>query len=178
VNRDVLHKIRMKNRILPLYEWVNKNNPAPEKQYGKVWWDTIEFYYRLADTFPDCNASVISTYAIETPPPCEELLLPTVQLQLPTAKVVLQHDFALLAPYWTLAVKRQSDVAMDGFGLFDPPGIVPDKNLQRLPKAWRFRPMAKNPQRFCCQVEDEFHVFTFLWILSHGKPPTIQRKRR
>jgi len=83
----------MKNRTLPLYEWVSKNNPAPEKQYDKGWWDTIEFYYRLADTFPDCNASVISTYTIETPPPCEELLLPTVQLQLPTAKGCMTEFF-------------------------------------------------------------------------------------
>ena len=166
----------MKNRILPLYEWVSKNNPAPEKLYDKGWWDTIEFYYRLADTFPDCNARVISTYTIETPPPCEELLLPTVQLQLPKAKVVLQHDFAPLAPYWTLAVKRQSHAAIDGFGLFDPPVIVPDKNLHRLPKAWRFRPMAKNPQQFCCQVDDEFHVFTFLWILSHARNLRVPRK--
>ena len=77
----------MKNRTLPLYEWVSKNNPSSEKEYDKGWWDTIEFYYRLADTFPDCNASVISTYTIQTPPPCEALLLPTVQLHLPTAKV-------------------------------------------------------------------------------------------
>ena len=168
----------MKKRTLPLYEWVSKNNPPPQKQYDKGWWDTIEFYYRLADTFPECMPSVISTYIIQTPPPCEELLLPTVQLHFPVAKVVLQHDFAPLAPFWTLAVKRQTSAAMDVFGLFEPSAIVPDKNLHRLPKAWRFRQMAGNPQRFCCQVDDEFHVFTFLWILSHGKKLSVQGKRR
>src|SRR5207247_5426894 len=113
-----------------------------------------------------------------TPPPCEELLLPTVQLHLPTAKVVLQHDFALLAPFWTLAFERQTSVPMGVFGLFNPATPVPDRILTRLPKAWRFQPMDKDPKRFCCQVGDEFHVFTFLWILSYRKPPTLQRKRR
>ncbi|PYJ83000.1 MAG: hypothetical protein DME22_16820 [Verrucomicrobia bacterium] len=168
----------MKNRILPLYEWVSKNNPAPEKQYDKGWWDTIEFYYRLADTFPDCNASVISTYAIQTPPPCEELLLPTVLLHLPAAAVVLQHDFAPLPPFWTLAIERQTSSPIDVFGLFEPGAITPNRNLARLPNTWRFQPMAKDPKRFCCQVGDEFHVLTFLWILSRGKPPTLRRKRR
>jgi len=40
----------MKHRTLPLYEWVSKNNPPPERQYGKGWWDTIEFYYSASPT--------------------------------------------------------------------------------------------------------------------------------
>jgi hypothetical protein len=175
---SLLNSLNMKHRSLPLYEWVNKYNPPPEKQYDKGWWDTIEFYYRLKDEFPKSKPVVIGTYVIETPPPCEELVLPTVRLQLSAATVVLHHDFAPLAPYWTLAAKRQTRTAIDSFGLFEPSATVPDENFQRLPNAWRFPPMAKNPQRFCCQVGDEFHVFTFLWILNHGNPPTARRRRR
>ena len=166
----------MKHRNLPLYEWVNKNNPLPEKQYGKGRWDTIEFYYRLKDSFPKSKPVVIGTYIIQTPPPCEDLELPTVQLRLPAATVVLQHDFAPLAPYWTLAVDCQTRAAMDVFGLFEPSATVPDENLRRMPNAWRFGPMSRNPQQFCCQVDDEFHVFTFLWILSHARNLRVPRK--
>ena len=165
----------MKHRNPTLYEWVSKNNPPPEKEYGKGWWDTIEFYYRLADAFPKSEPVVVSTYVIQTPPPCEDLKLPTLQLRLPAAKVVLQHDFAPLAPYWTLAVKRETSTPTDVFGLFEPSETVPDKNLHRLPNTWRFGPMARNPQQFCCQVDDEFHVFTFLWILGHAMNMQVPR---
>src|SRR5438132_13614966 len=107
----------MKNRILPLYEWVSKNNPAPDKQFDKGWWDTIEFYYRLADTFRDCNASVISTYAIQTPPPCEELLLPTILLHLPAAAVVLLLYFSPLSSFWPFAIERLSSSPLDVSGM-------------------------------------------------------------
>lgn len=157
-----------RKRLPSLSDWVSANNPSADKEYGKGWWDTIEFLYDLLSGLPRCDARVIGTFRMKTPPPIEELLMPVVRLRLPTARVVLKREFPPLPPDWTVSVACNARGAILPCGLFDPKAAVPAPDLAVLPAAWRFGTFVKNRRRFCCQIEDDSRVFTLLWILSHG----------
>ncbi len=154
-----------------LHEWVAANNPSEDKEYGKGWWDTIEFLYDLLSVFPRSDARVIETFVMQTPPPVEELLMPVVRLRLPTARVVLKREFPPLPPDWTVSVACSAAGAILPCGLFDRNAAVPASDLAVFPVAWRFGTYAKNRSRFCCQIDDEYRMFTLLWILGHGMRP-------
>lgn len=142
------------------YKWVSKNNPPDEKQYGKGWWDTIEFIYKIAKTEP----RVISTFVMETPPPTETLLIPIVLLKFDDFEIVLKSNFGWFPNEWLISVKRKDNKPIALFDLVTP--IDKPKYFSRVPKAWQFGHLNANSQKFSGMVRTEDELFALIWILE------------
>src|SRR5437763_888242 len=78
-----------------LYQWVNDNNPRDDAQYGKDWWDYIDFLYRLDELDGPNQTTVVSTYHMTTPPPSEVLFMPVARLETEHAVFVMRERFDL-----------------------------------------------------------------------------------
>jgi hypothetical protein len=162
---------------IPLRQWVNDHNPAPELEYAKGWWDAISFFYRLAEDYPDAAVDVIATTTIETPPPTERLLMPVIRLQMAGLGVALLHDFSAAGPWWTASVQRPAVAGKWLYNLVDVDQPAPDRALAAFPSPWRSGSFARDATRFSCQLDDEYAVFTFLWILAHPDRKSGQAER-
>ena len=72
--------------------WVCAHNPDLSLSYGKGWWDGIEFMRMLRDHHGLEVVDVPATYLMETPPPCETLLMPVYRLQHQGLECYLKTD--------------------------------------------------------------------------------------
>lgn len=75
-------------------QWVNDNNPPIEKNFGKGFWDYVEYVRRLAYLTNACEISVIGRSSIRTPPPCEQMTLPVVRLSYDDVVIDIAYDFS------------------------------------------------------------------------------------
>src|SRR5712692_1047141 len=104
---------------VPLYQWVSEHNPAPELSYGKGWWDTIECIYRLQDTYREAlTVTVVRTFTMHTPPPPEQLLMPTFRLHHEEVDALLRCDFSHpINPPWVVSIQRRQKARVPLYGL-------------------------------------------------------------
>lgn len=72
-------------------QWVSENNPSPESNYQKGFWDWIEAVRRLSSLLRfgplgkhEAELSVVGTITYQTPPPCEDITLPVIALKTDT----------------------------------------------------------------------------------------------
>jgi hypothetical protein len=159
-------------RSYQLYRWVNDNNPPEDAKFGKGWWDYIETLYRLAALLDAHEASVIATYAVDTPPPQERIMMPAVVLEKPGIAIALRFDFGRNPTRdmreWIVSVERRSPYLGPTFGLFDL-----DEDLRALPvtglaqEGWLFGSYRANPARFTCALENEWDLWALLRIVTH-----------
>ena len=90
--------------------WVVANNPAPDLEYSKGFWDYIELIRELVFKFNGRGEHAIGTYWVRTPPPEEEVLMPAVAFEVGTVSFALKYDFGADAAWpfeWTVSVKRR-----------------------------------------------------------------------
>lgn len=72
-------------------QWVSNNNPSPESNYQKGFWDWVESVRRLSSLLRfgplgkhEAELSVVGTITYQTPPPSEQITLPVVALKTDT----------------------------------------------------------------------------------------------
>jgi hypothetical protein len=147
-----------------LERWVETHQPDPSLEYGHGWWNRIEFIRMLQDRHRLEAVDVPATYWMETPPPCERLLMPVYRIRHGRLTCYLKTDFAL--GYWYLSV-RTPEPLDHTYGLFDPA-----RDLRREPRwlagfreAWRYPPVADSPRRFTCELESEFDVYMLIRLV-------------
>jgi hypothetical protein len=155
--------------------WVCAHNPDPSLSYGKGWWDGIEFMRKLRDQHGLETVDVPATYLMETPPPCETLLMPVYRIRHQSLECYLKTDFGLLLPNWFLSI-RTPERLIRTYGLFDP-----SRDWRREPRyldgfreEWRYPPCAENPLCFTCAVDSEMDVYMLIRLLI-GTPGVGQR---
>jgi len=153
---------------LPFDHWVNDNNPPPHLEYGKGWWDYIVTLQRLAGKFEIDHVDVVGTYVMETPPPREELLMPVVRFRTATVELVVKYDFGTFPEVWTVSTKITKGHIPSTFGLFD--GGLRLETVAGFDAAWIYPPYSESPDRFSCQLADEWDLAAFtrlaLWAGS------------
>jgi hypothetical protein len=146
-------------------------NPIPENyEYGKGWWDYVEFIQRFAEKFEINDVRVIGRYIIETPPPEESLPMPAVALYGQGALVGLKWDFGKMRMWpleWTVSVQRRAPYRGPTFGLFDPALDLRADRVDGLTPGWVFGPYQRDTAEFTCELEDEWDVATLLRFVFH-----------
>ena len=66
-------------KLLPMEEWIVKNQPEQENEYYTGWWDSMEFVRRLSEDFSSFHFEVIDTFVMDTPPPTVQLKMPVLR---------------------------------------------------------------------------------------------------
>lgn len=141
---------------IPLDHWVNDTNPLPQLEYGKGWWDYIETLRRLAFKFEIDHVDVVGTYVMKTPPPQEELLMPVVRLRTATVELIVKYDFGTFPEAWTVSAKITKGRIASTLGLFDC-GLRLG-TVAGFEAAWVYPPYSDSPDRFSCQLADEWDL--------------------
>ena len=150
-----------------LYQWVNDNNPPEERQYGKGWWDHVEFLFHLDEVYGRNKTTVVSTYHMTTPPPKEVLLMPIVRLETGAATVIMKYRFDLIIePKWTVSVIRDGVQPVALYGLIDEQETV--SPVGGFATEWMFPSYATSPSRFTARIEDDWQLYAFAWIVAHS----------
>src|SRR5882724_2741272 len=152
--------------------WVSAHNPDPSLSYGKGWWDCIEFMRRLHDQHGLEALDVPATYHMETPPPCETLLMPVYRIRHHGLVCYLKTDFHTLPPNWFLSVSTSQPLTQT-YGLFDPARDWRQEPRYRdgFREEWRYPPCAERPMRFTCAVDGEMDVYMLLRLLIGAPGP-------
>ena len=153
------------------FKWVNDHNPAEEKQYGKGWWDTVEFIYKIAKTEP----KVVGTFIMDTPPPTEKLLVPIVVAKFDDFEIMLKCNFGWFPNEWLVSVNRKHNSPIALFDLITP--VDRPKYFSRVPKTWRFSPFSQNSQKFTGMVRTADELYALIWILEHSSKQGIQLQK-
>ena len=158
--------------------WVATHNPDPALSFGKGWWDCIEFMRTLRDRHGLEAVDVPATYQMETPPPCETLLMPVYRMQHHGLKCYLKTDFHVLPPNWFLSVQTPERLPQI-YGLFDPARDwrQEPRYLEGFREEWRYPPFSESPLRFTCAVESEMDVYMLIRLLI-GKPGERAQRER
>ena len=154
---------------VPLLKWVSENNPSTDLSYGKGWWDCIEFFYRLEEVYRDTvDITVIATFVMNTPPPTEQLLMPVFRLHHPEADFILRLDFStMIGPNWVASVERQRQNRTPLYGLIDEEKSLYPDSISGFEPSWVYPCYLHNPSRFTCELDNEWKLYTFLWVLTH-----------
>lgn len=146
--------------------WVCAHNPDPSLSYGKGWWDGIEFMRMLRDHHGLEAVDVPATYLMETPPPCETLLMPVYRLRHQGLECYLKTDFGPLPPNWFLSIRTPERLTRT-YDLFDPA-----RDWRREPRyldgfreAWRYPSFVESPLCFTCAVDSEMDVYMLIRLL-------------
>lgn len=144
---------------IPLDCWVNDNNPPEHLEYGKGWWDYIVTLQRLEGKFDFDHVDVVGTYVMETPPPREELLMPVVRLRTAAVELIVKYDFGTFPEAWTVSVRIAKGHIPSTFGIFD--GSLQLESTAGFDPSWIYPPHAQSPNRFSCQLADEWDLAAF-----------------
>jgi len=65
-------------RSAGLFEWISKNQPDEKHEFAHGWWSSMEFLQLLGHDFGDFEFNVLSSFAMETPPPTSTIPMPVV----------------------------------------------------------------------------------------------------
>lgn len=151
-----------------IYRWVNDHNPSPKLSYGKVWWDYVTFLYHLDEPYGPNRMAVVSTYEMGTPPPEETLLMPVARLKTGGATFIMKMQFSLPEPAWTVSVIRQRTERLPLYGLINEHDELSPAAVDGFDPEWVFPCYAKSPARFTARVEDDWQLYTLLWVIAHS----------
>jgi hypothetical protein len=151
-----------------IYEWVSGHNPSPKLSYKKGWWDYVTFLYHLDELYGKNKTTVVSTYDMRTPPPQETLLMPVARLETDRAAFVMKTTFDGIWPDWTVSVTRNSAARIPLFGLIDEHEELAAGKIGGFAAEWVFPCYAKDPARFTCRIEDDWQLYTFIWVITHS----------
>jgi hypothetical protein len=147
--------------------WVCDNQPGPEAQFSKGWWDVVEFIRYLQDQLPIEGVTIMGDFDMQTPPPTETLRMPVFLLRLPNLDVCLKNDFSLLEPFWAASTVIWDDRPFAPYGLLAPLDRWKQDSRDTFPSDWRFPAYSAGSRRFSCGLADDHSVFAFLWLLTH-----------
>lgn len=155
--------------------WVCAHNPDPSLSYGKGWWDGIEFMQMLRDQHGLETVDVPATYLMQTPPPCEMLLMPVYRIRHQSLECYLKTDFGPLPPNWFLSV-RTSERLLRTYGLFDPSRDwrCEPRYLDGFRQEWCYPPFVDSATRFTCAVDSDMDVYMLIRLLIG--PPGVGRR--
>jgi hypothetical protein len=151
-----------------IYQWVNDHNPSPKLSYGKGWWDYVTFLYHLDELYGENKTAVVSTYEMRTPPPEETLLMPVVRLETDRAAFIMKMQFSLPEPAWTVSVIREQSERLPLYGLIDEQEELSPAAIDGFAAAWVFPSYAKSPARFTARVDDDWNLYSFIWVITHA----------
>lgn len=152
----------------PLYHWVGNNNPSNELSYSKGWWDFIEFNYKLIEDFDVLKASVKDTFILNTPPPCEKLEMPIVELTIGTCNIQIKNDFSnFFGPQWFLLIQRNEAgqiPGMDAFMKRDEDHV----SFYSQDKFLIYPDYADKLKKFSMQLSNEYEVYGVLRLIANS----------
>lgn len=101
-------------------QWVHENNPSPDSNYKKGFWDWVENIRRLASLLKskpsrarpsdtkDAVISVVGSISYDTPPPTERITMPVICLETDTFRAYVAWWFSVepFLPSYVVAVDR------------------------------------------------------------------------
>jgi hypothetical protein len=153
----------------PFDAWVCDNQPGADAQFGKGWWDGVEFirYLQLQGQFPVEKVTIIGDFDMETPPPTEILRMPIFLLRLPELEVCLKNDFSVLEPYWSASVVIHDNRVFEPFGLLAPLDRWKRDLRETFPEGWRFPAHFAGSRKFSCGISNEHALFALFWLMTH-----------
>ena len=132
--------------------------------YGKGWWDYVEILRCLSDKFEIAELEVVGTYVMKTPPPQEELLMPVVKLKMDSVELIVKYDFGVFPAKWTISVKGSRSTIGSTFGLFENVDLR-QRTITGFASDWVYPPYSESPSRFSCELDDEWDVAAFIWLV-------------
>jgi hypothetical protein len=150
-----------------IYHWVNDHNPDPKLSYGKGWWDYVTFLYHLDEVYGENKTTVVSTYEMITPPPQETLLMPVARLEVGRAAFIMKTTFNDFEPAWTVSVIRDRAERLPLYGLINEHEELTAGAIDGFAAEWVFPCYAKSPGRFTARIEDDWQLYTFIWIIAN-----------
>lgn len=151
----------------PFDAWVCDNQPGPDAQFDKGWWDAVEFVRYLQGQFPVETVTIVGDFDMETPPPTETLRMPVFLLRLQGLEVCLKNDFSALEPYWGASVVIHDGRIFEPYGLLAPLDRWKRDLRDTFPDGRRFPPYIAGSRQFSCGLANEHAVFAFFWLLTH-----------
>jgi hypothetical protein len=156
--------------------WVCENQPGPNAQFAKGWWDTVEWIRFLQSEFPISSVTVVGDFDMTTPPPSEILQMPIFLLHLPGLDVCLKNDFSFLEPYWTASVLIRDDRPLSAYGLLAPFNRWQRDMRDTIPPEWQFPEYSPGSRRFSCALAHDQGLYAFMWLLTHLSNSTYTDK--
>jgi hypothetical protein len=158
--------------------WVAAHNPDSAFSFGKGWWDGIACMRTLRDRHGLEAVDVPTTYLMETPPPCDTLLMPVYRIHHQGMVCYLKTDFHGLPPNWFLSVQTPERLPHT-YGLFDPAREwrQTPEHLDGFREAWRYPPFSESPLRFTCAVDSAMDVYMLIRLLIGRPGARAQRER-
>jgi len=151
-----------------IYQWVNDHNPSPELSYRKGWWDYITFLYRLDEVYGKDKTTVIATYDMKTPPPQEILHMPVARLETGKASFIMKTSFDGIGPDWTVSVIRDRTERLPLYSLINEHEDLLPTGIDGFAAEWVFPSYAKSPSRFTDRVDDDWNLYTLIWVIAHS----------
>jgi hypothetical protein len=151
-----------------IYQWVNDHNPSPELSYRKGWWDYITFLYLLDDVYGKDKTTIVSTYDMKTPPPQEILLMPVARLETGKASFIMKTSFDGIGPDWTVSVIRDQAERLPLYSLIDEHEELSPTGIDGFAAEWVFPSYAKSSSRFTGRVDDDWNLYTLIWVITHS----------
>lgn len=159
-------------KVSKLDRWVSENNIPTTYEYGKGWWDYIEWIRRLADRVAALEVSVVGSYHVDTPPPCERLPMPAVAIDARGVTYALRFDFGTFAlraggREWAVSVRRRTPYRGPWFGLISETEDLRQLGLDGIPPEYLFGPYREDRARFTVLVRDHWDVATLMRMVGH-----------
>jgi hypothetical protein len=115
---------------------------------------------------------------MQTPPPCETLLMPVYRIRHRDLECYIKTDFGTLPPNWFLSICASQPLTQT-YGLFDPARDwrQEPRYLDGFQEEWRYPPFTESPMRFTCAVDGEMDVYMLLRLLigTPGPGATMPR---
>lgn len=94
-------------------------------------------------------------------------------LEMPVFGIELSDGTTLRLAYdfhdWVVSVSAEQDVETDFMGLFDTNRPVRAASWEGGRQACLYGPYATDKRQFSARIDSHHRLFTFFWILAHGK---------
>jgi hypothetical protein len=158
--------------------WVGENNVDPKLNYGKGWWEYIEFVRRISEKL-NATVFVVDTFQMGTPPPEEVLTMPVFLLETQNHDFYIKESFSYggFFDQWLISVNCKSDgVTCDISKYINPltkievqgfrEGFIDDVKMGFTKNDLIFESYSENNKvKFTGTVEDELELFSLLNII-------------
>lgn len=156
-----------KNLPVDLLSWCRVNQPSDEMIYKKVYWTQIMFirdtinniFYKSYKEYENNPVMVINTHTSKS------IKLPVYEINIKkhNLKMILRHNFY----DWKVSVISNKDISIDFMNLFNENDVINSVYCEGFKKEQVFDSFKNNKKEFTFEIDDNFKLFTFMYILNN-----------
>jgi len=157
-------------RSAGLFEWISKNQPDEKHEFAHGWWSSMEFLQLLGHDFGDFEFNVLSSFAMETPPPTSTIPMPVVSARSKNLEIIFKESWAF-EPNYTVTVKRGFPGPVILLDVLEPIDSQNKWLLRDFPGDYLFEPYREGAPAFSGSVKNQHLLYGLFHILSFQARP-------